>query len=521
MLLLMALTGLAQSPVKREADASDAFFKKGSIPKFEIVVGPEDLTKLKATPREYVTARLFDDGKLAFESVGIKLKGAAGSYREWDDRPALTIKVDKFNKSQSWRALRKFHLNNAVQDDTWQHDFLAWDLMTRAGIPAARVSHARVLLNGRDVGLYVLKEAIDKAFLTRHFAKPNGDLYDGGFCQDIDVDLERDDGDGPDDKAGLKALRAVLAIKDLKSRWEGLSQLVDIRSCVNFMAMELLLNHWDGYTQSRNNYRLYLEPASGKFVFIPHGMDQIFGDADAAVLDMPTALVSSAVMRHPEWRLMFRKRLSELVALLVPTDRVFSRVEELKKRLTPVLELMDPKLARDYEGRVRGLRDRITARAKFVKEQAALPEPKPLALSIGGSATLRTWRKAPETDDAKLLEVKSAGERQFLIGVGKSGTCVASWRKMVPLPKGKYRLSASLRTEGIVLPESPVNGGAGIRINGIDRPVGVSGDSTWKSVTFDFEVTEDARDVEFILELRARRGSVWFNHESLKIKRIA
>ena len=511
---------VAQSIVKRDSDASDNFFKKGLIPAFEIVVAPEDVAKLKSAPREYVKGRLFEGGKLAFDSIGVKLKGAAGSFREWDDRPALTIKVDKFDKSQTWRALKKFHLNNAVQDDTWQHDLLGWDLMSRAGIPAARVSHARVVLNGRDVGLYVLKEAIDSTFLARHFERPEGNLYDGGFCQDVDVDLERDSGDGPNDKSDLKAIREALAITDLKSKWESLGKLIDVKACVNFMAMELLINHWDGYTQNRNNYRLYRDPSTGKFVFIPHGMDQIFGDADAAVLDMPSSLVSNAVMRNPEWRLMYRKRLSELVGLLLPTDRMFSRIDEVRKRLAPVLELIDPKVAREYEGRVRGLKDRITGRMKFVKEQAALPEPKPLALSVGASAVLRTWRKAPETEDAKLLEVKAAGERQYLIGVGKSGQCVASWRKMVPLPKGKYRFSASLRTEGVVAVAAPVNFGAGIRVNGADRPVGVAGESTWKTVSFDFEVTEEARDVEFVLELRATRGSAWFNLDSLKLKRL-
>jgi hypothetical protein len=64
------------------------------------------------------------------------------------------------------------------------------------------VTHARVSLNGRDPGLYVLKEGHDKRFLRRSFDDPTGTYYDG-FCLDIDGGLERDEGKGPADGADL------------------------------------------------------------------------------------------------------------------------------------------------------------------------------------------------------------------------------------------------------------------------------------------------------------------------------
>jgi len=41
------------------------------------------------------------------------------------------------------------------------------------------------------------------------------------------------------------------------------------------MAAEALLLHWDGYT-TRNNYRLYHDPVTGRFQIIPWGADQTF-----------------------------------------------------------------------------------------------------------------------------------------------------------------------------------------------------------------------------------------------------
>jgi hypothetical protein len=65
--------------------------------------------------------------------------------------------------------LDKIHLNNSVQDRSYLTEILCGDLFLAAGVPAARGTHARVFLNGRDLGLYGLKEGFDQSFLRRHF----------------------------------------------------------------------------------------------------------------------------------------------------------------------------------------------------------------------------------------------------------------------------------------------------------------------------------------------------------------
>lgn len=512
----------AQQPASSGAkvpDATELFFKKGPIPLLEIRVSDEELAKLKADARNYVRATLFENGTLAGTDVGMKLKGAAGSWREWEDRPALTVHTGKFTTGQRWKGLEKFHLNNAVQDDTWLHDWIGSDLMNRAGIPAPRVTHARVTLNGRPVGLYVLKESFDEHFLARHFERAEGNLYDGGFCQDLDVNLEKDEGKGPDDHADIARIRAALALPHGQARFDTIEKLVDIKAFVNFMAMELLLGHWDGYTQSRNNYRLYFDAVTGKAVFLPHGMDQILGDPNAAILDMPTIMLSSAVMRNPPWRVLFRKRLSEVAKLIAPADALLARIDAEVVRMQGALAAVDPGLPNEHAGRVRGLKDRIAQRAEFVAAQVQLPDPKPLALAVGATHVLRTWRKAPEVEDAVLREIKLGGERQLLLGVGKITPCIASWRKVVPLAPGKYRFSAQGRVDDVTrAADKP--GGAMLRVGGMDRVEGLSGSAGWRPLACEFEVKDVPRDVEFILEFVATGGSAAFNVETIKLKRL-
>ena len=69
--------------------------------------------------------------------------------------------------------------------------------------------------------MYVLKEGFDPTFLRNWFDKPTGNLYDGGFCREIDQALEKDCGNGPNDHSDLKALRAAARIEYVGKFAEG------------------------------------------------------------------------------------------------------------------------------------------------------------------------------------------------------------------------------------------------------------------------------------------------------------
>ena len=60
-------------------------------------------------------------------------------------------------------------------------------------------------------------------------------------------------------------------------RWRRLQQTLDIDRFSTFMAMEVMVCHWDGYCMNQNNYRVFHNLADNRIVFIAHGMDQLFG----------------------------------------------------------------------------------------------------------------------------------------------------------------------------------------------------------------------------------------------------
>lgn len=515
-------------PTAATLRASEVFFSQGRIPELRIEIDQAEMETLKAgprtfvigSPRPYVRGSIREDGMTTYENVAIKLKGSAGSFRPVDDRPALTIHVSKNEKSQTFHGLSKFHLNNSVQDDTYLHEWLCEELFRAAKLPATQVTHARVWLNDRDLGLYVLKSAFDKAFLKRHFADAKGNLYEGGFVQDIDAELEKDTGKGPDDRSDLKALLEACRERDPATRWDRVGELLNVDQFISFMAMEMMVGHWDGYTLNHNNYRLYFDPTLKQAHFLPHGMDQVFGNAGASIIDFPSSIVSSTVMLNGEWRTLYRERVRELLTLFSPTDNLLKRVDLANDRLRPVLAKISPQAAQDHDDRVKRLKDRLVARVENLIEQQSQSDPKPLEFDDSGRLKLSDWYAVSESPDAKLEVVDlPKGIKAYSILCG-ANRCNASWRCKTLLAKGTYRLHASMKTLQVNAPDEKGKVvGTGIRISGVTRPNVRKGTVNWTPVEFEFTVIEDVRKIEFVAELQARKGQVWFDVESLYLTR--
>ena len=96
-------------------DASDDFFDNGVIPQLKIELKESQAKKLREDARRYAKCKLIEtlpDGETTYSDVAIKLKGAAGSFRELDDRPAFTLNMHKHLKGQTFHAMEKLHLGS-------------------------------------------------------------------------------------------------------------------------------------------------------------------------------------------------------------------------------------------------------------------------------------------------------------------------------------------------------------------------------------------------------------------------
>lgn len=506
-------------PDKKRGEQVEDFFNQGPIPHVRIDIAPAEMEKLKSKPREYVHATLRDvtpgQAERVYTDIAIHLKGRAGSFRNLGDRPGLTLDFDKFAKDQRFYGLEKFHLNNAVQDPTYLHELLGGQIFRAAGIPAARVTHARVWLNGADVGLYVLKEAHDDLFLKRFFPDPSGTLYEGGFVTDIDQPLFERTNKAAKNTDRIKEMLAATRINDPAIRRPRLEKIVDTDRFLTAMALEAMCAHWDGYAGNRNNYRIYHDPTSDKFIFIPHGMDQLFGMLDYTLLPR-AGIMARMLTESPADQAAYLDRLADLRQRVFQPEALIERVNKASERILPTIEKMNPEAARQHKALVFLLRNRITERIKQIDRQLA-SYPRPLKFDAAGVASLTNWEQR-QLGGQTAFDTVQEENKPYLRIRANADNSNASLRMTVLLTKGRYVFEGRCRAVKVATGTGP-NTGVGLRVSGGQRKAGLTGDSGWQKAEFDIEITEDARQVVLVCEFIGNSGEAWFDPASLKIRR--
>lgn len=520
--ILLAASIGAQS---RSASPARDWFRDGEIPRLRLTLLPADRARLQKHPKSYVRATLRDGTGQVIPAAGlevaVKLKGSAGSFRRLDDKPGWTVDVNRFRPGQAYRGLVKFHLNNAVQDASYLHEFLAYEVFRLAGLPSPRVTHARVSLDDRDLGLYVLKEGYDRRFLRRCFGRAGGNLYDGGVNGEVDHDLDRDSGKGPVDRRDLKALAAACALPPGAERRRHLAESLDIERFLTFMAAEVMVGHWDGYTRNPNNYRIHFPRATGKAVFLVHGADQVFQQPDYGLFDRAGGKVAAKVLEEPEWRRAYERRLAQLLPLFAPPKLLLERVRRKAARVEPVIQAtMSPEFYRGWMKARADLERRVVARSQYLVTAVREGWPKPLVVPAEGFALgARPWGTRQDCADVKFGGNDGKRATALTIRAAHCGSCVGSFRTSLLLPRGKYELRAEISTTGVKVASKNYNPGAGIRISGGRRNWVLAGTVRNRKVRFPFEVRAETQRVVVIVELRAAQGHAVFPKNALSLHR--
>ncbi len=516
-------TELFAGPVVRDMPqdkaAADALFTNVVVLRLRLEIPESGMKSLRQNPRRYVRATLHE-GDTVYTDVGIHLKGSAGSFRGVDDKPGLTLNCSTFEASSKFHGLKKFHLNNSVQDPTYLSELVCGDLFRAAGVPATRVAHALVELNGHKLGLYVLKESFNKDFLAQYFRRTRGNMYGQPGGGDITEPLERVEGHGENTRTDLKALADAAREPEPTKRWERLQQVLDVDRFLSYMSLEVLLCHWDGYTFARHNYRVYHDLDTDKMVFFPHDMDQMIRNANVPIFPGAGGLISRNILETPEARWLYRERIEMLFTNLFVVPTLTNRIHELVARLEPVLKDYDPNLARNVANQANDLVHRIMNRAASLKRQFEVPAPRRLTF-VDGVATVKGWRKQDWNNSAHQEQISTPdGKTAYWINTSQHTT--ASWRAKILLPAGRYRFEGLARSAGIDPTHDPLKGtGAGLRISGSQQLRGnqLTGDSPWQPLAYEFVVRANLQEIELVCELRATQGEVWFDANSLQLGR--
>lgn len=339
------------------------------------VLGSSCLSEPPPRPFTYFPATVTIDGE-EVTNVGVRKKGFFGSLSE--TKPSLKVKFSEYDDAQRFSGLQRMTLNNAISDQSYVKQCIGYDLFDQAGVPSPRCSYARVRVNGQQMGLYVHVESIKKRFIGRHFADNDGDLYEGALSDFrpgwVDTFQKKTNKLDPD-RSVLEALVPIMDLPDSQFL-DALEQVVDVDSFISMWAAELLMMHADGYARNTNNFYLYNDPTTGKWTFIPWGIDSIlfpdttlpWEDAPPPVTVWAEGVLARRLYNHPETRQRYFERLDELLATIWDESAIQAEIDRME-------ELVDPHVIADeltaFRNAVDMVRDFVDGRRDTIEAELA------------------------------------------------------------------------------------------------------------------------------------------------------
>jgi spore coat protein H len=527
------LEGADTTPQSKPAKEplSDDIFAGTNVLRIRILIPNSGIGALRGTgwgngqERPHVKAIVREGGRV-YTNVEVHLKGAAGSFRSVDDNPGFTLNFEKEAPGQSFHGYHKISLNNSVQDHSYLTEKICRELFEAAGVPAPHAGFAKVELNGRDLGLRVMVEGWGKQFLKRYFTNTKGNLYDGGFVEDIDAGdrLNVNSGDNPQDRTELHALLSALREReqDPDKKFEQLQQLLDMDRFISYVAMDVMQCDWDGYAMNHNNWRLFHDQAANKLVFFPHGLDQMFGvertTPECSIFPRWSGRVARAVLSTPEGKRRYIERMSELYTNVWHVQAILQRVDQLAAVIRPVIAETSGSAARYFADEVRDLKQRISERDQSLRQQLASIRDQP-KIQVNSAVLLSDWTRHTQSGSPEFRQEKSP-EGQDLLYLAANGNTICSWRAKAMLEPGAYRFEGKVRTKNVKPGGGDIPTGAGLRVSKNAVAPELSGTQDWQKVGYLFRVPEGAGEVEVICELRSTRGEAWFDVSSLRVVRV-
>ena len=246
-----------------------------------------------------VSGTKYPTQKQSFSPVSIVKKSFAGSIS--NVKPSLKLEFSRLTKKEKNNATpaeleaakkneaailaligtKDITLNNSVQDPSYVRQPLGYEVFRQGGIPYARCNFAKVIVNGKSLGIYVNLEQIQEPYMQRNFNNDKGNLYETEWRFDLTkADLDKTfNQEGFSDFEDQKDLG--LAISTFDKGIKVAKQVIAVDQVIRVLAMQAVVKHWDGYP---NNTFVYNDTVAVenpkaenvKLKLIPSGIDGIF-----------------------------------------------------------------------------------------------------------------------------------------------------------------------------------------------------------------------------------------------------
>ena len=357
---------------------------------YELTLDPADWNGMVADPFNNAWRRctLVWQGE-TFRDVAVRPSGER-SRIPGNPKPSLRLEFDEFLPDREFHQYSTLKLDALTHDPSMMRARLQYPYYEAAGIPAPKVVHCRLVVNGVPKGLYGVEERIGREFLKKRFGRPLNQYYE---FREATADLEWW---GPE-PSNYVPLMWIPDFEDVSSGAEGVRDLHDILNndpgraasilevdrFVGFIAAEVLQGETDAYLAGAavddvpQNLFLYRNPKTNRYVFLPWDRDQGFSRADSGILygfDR-RILTRNLILGSAGMVDRYRSALRSLLQGAGSTAAIQGRIDVILAQIEAAA-LEDPlKLYSNEEflGSVRRIREYVDARNRAFQDQLSAP----------------------------------------------------------------------------------------------------------------------------------------------------
>lgn len=328
--------GVTARATEADEPASTDVFDDTTVHELRLEMNSSDWAQLQAHYLEntFYPVDVTWDG-YTVRNAGVRSRGTGSRDAR---KPGLRITFDEYVSDQTFAGLKGLVLDNFRQDPAMMKEALSMALFARMGLPAPRVSHARVYVNGDYLGLFGVIEPIDKRFLRRTLGEDNGYLYEFEWAGAYRFEWLGDDpsryaemfeSETHESEPLAQRFSTLVQMITATTRaptgsWQRtMSRYFDFERLLDYVAVENFLSDHDGLAGDWgiNNFYLYRHAASDRFEFLPWDKDVNFREVDRDVYEpLDGNHLFATAMQFSDLREAYTRALRRCAAIAAEAD---------------------------------------------------------------------------------------------------------------------------------------------------------------------------------------------------------
>ena len=271
------------------SDDSWKVYDESDLAYIHITIDPEDLEWMYDNVESdsmHVATFQFQNSFIdeTIDSIGFRIRGntSRGSAKK-----SFKVDFNHFIGGRNFYNLEKLNLNGEHNDPSIVRSKLCWDFYQDIGMKSSRASHVTLYINNEYFGLYLSVEHIDDTFISKNFDNDNGNLWKCIWPADLTYRGQDAEDYHPyynetrpyelkTNRNEYDYSKLARLIKVIHQSPDSLEMVLDIKTTLQYFAMNILTGSWDDYRFLRNNFYLYHDPDKDLIYWIPYDYDNSF-----------------------------------------------------------------------------------------------------------------------------------------------------------------------------------------------------------------------------------------------------